>query len=199
MALYAPKTRENVIVKWTLGAFLKFEANAKTKHELVAGRIYEMAGAVFGHNDIAMNIGYEAKRRLRNKGCRVVGSDQLVRIDDENAFYPDVSVVCGKPRFADYNRRALLNPLLVVEVTSPSSMRDDRGHKLDGYKSLPSVRHILIVDQHRVFAELHTRVDGGWRRDAIRSLDDSIPIDSLGISISMAEIYDGIDLDTIGV
>ena len=198
MALYAPKTRENRIVKWTLDTFLDWEDHAATKHELVNGRMIEMSGGTTDHSGIATNVGSELRLRTQRKRCRVFNSDLKVVINYENVFYPDVSVVCDKPRHYDDRNTALTNPLLVVEVTSPSSMRDDRGRKLDGYKSLPSIRQVLVVDQHRVFAELHTRVDVGWRRDVIRGLEGSIRIDALGISIPMAEVYYGVDLETIG-
>ena len=199
MALYPPRTRENRIVKWTLDTFLDWEDHAATKHELVNGRIIEMSGGTGHHATIAANVITEVKVRTRRKRCIVFTNRLKVVIDNENVFYPDVTVVCDRPRCHDDRNTALLNPLLVVEVTSPSSMRDDRGRKLDGSKSLPSVRHELIVDQHRVFAELHARVDGGWRREGYDKLEDSIRIDALGISIPMAEVYFGVDLDTIGV
>ena len=180
---------EKVTVKWTLGEFLSFEETAKRKHQLLAGRIYSMAGGTDTHSEIAANLISEVHLRLRGTSCRVLTSDMLVRIDEYSAVYPDMSVVCGKRQFADDNRLALLNPTVVVEVTSPSSLADDRGWKLASYQSLPSLRACLIIDQHRIYAELHTRLDAGWQQESFASLDAVIPVEALAIELPMARVY----------
>ena len=70
-------------------------------------------------------------------------------------------------------------------------MRDDRGLKLDMYQSLPSVRAVLIIDQHRVHADLHRRGDAGWRVQTYAALDEAIPLPDLGIELPLAEVYRG--------
>ena len=189
MTMRAREPQEGRIVKWTLGEFLSFEETAQIKHQLVAGRIYNMAGGTDAHSEIAVNVLAEIHFRLRGKDCGTLNSDMLVRIDEHNAVYPDASVVCGERRFADDGRLALLNPILVIEVTSPSSMEDDRGWKLDLYKSLPSLRACLIIDQQRIFAELHTRADDGWLLQTFDSLNDRIPLAALHIELPMALVY----------
>lgn len=189
MAATVPALEEKAPAKWTLGEFLSFEETAKIKHQLVAGRIYNMAGGTDAHSEIAVNVLAEIHFRLRGKDCGTLNSDMLVRIDEYNAVYPDASVVCGKRRFADDARLALLNPVLVIEVTSPSTMADDRGWKLELYKSLPSLRACLIIDQRRIFAELHTRAEDGWLRQTFDSLNDRIPLPALQIELPMARVY----------
>ena len=189
MAATAPALAEKVTVKWTLGEFLSFEETAKVKHQLVAGRIYNMAGGTGRHSRIAVNTTVELQLRSRSRGCGVFNSDLLVRIDEHNAVYPDISVVSGDDRYSDDRELALLNPILVIEVTSPSSMEDDRGWKLDLYKSLPSLRACLIIDQQRIFAELHTRADDGWLLQTFDSLNDRIPLAALHIELPMALVY----------
>ena len=155
------------------------------------GRIYNMAGGSRSHSRIAANIHGETYFRLRNSSCFTHTNDMLVRIDEYNAVYPDMSVVCGDDFYSDERELALLNPTLVVEVTSPSSMDDDRGWKLALYKSLPSLRACLIIDQHRIFAELHTRADNdeGWQAQTFDSLEGTIPLAALGIDLPMARVY----------
>ncbi len=189
MAVTAAALAEKVTVKWTLGEFLSFEETAQIKHQLVAGRIYNMAGGTRNHSRITSNIIGETYLRLRESGCGINTSDMLVRIDEHNAVYPDMSVVCGVDHYSDDRELALLNPIVVVEVTSPSTRDDDRGWKLDLYKSLPSLRACLIIDQQRIFAELHTRADDGWRLQTFDSLDDRIPLAALRIELPMAQVY----------
>ena len=199
MALYAPRTRENRMVKWTLDTFLRFEETSTTKHELVAGELRELAGGTRDHSLIAGNIYAYAFMRLRGTNCRAFTSDLKVKINFNTAYYPETSIVCGKERFHNDGDLLLVNPAVIVEVTSPSSAIFDRGKKLESYKSLPSVQHISIVDQQRILAELHTRVDDGWQLSVFKTMNDVIHFDALGIAIHMSEIYDGVDLDTIGV
>ncbi|MCY4466622.1 MAG: Uma2 family endonuclease [Chloroflexi bacterium] len=189
MALPVPEVREEIHLRFTLDEFLEREERATVKHQLVAGKIYSMAGGTDAHSEIAVNVTAEIHFRLRGKDCGTLNSDMLVRIDEHNAVYPDVSVVCGERRFADDGRLALLNPVLVVEVTSPSTITDDRGWKLELYKSLPSLRACLIIDQQRIFAELHTRADDGWLLQTFDSLDELIPLAALNIELPMAQVY----------
>ena len=189
MTMRAREPQEGRIVKWTLGEFLSFEETAQIKHQLVAGRIYNMAGGTRNHSRITSNIIGQTYLRLRESGCGINTSDMLVRIDEHNAVYPDMSVVCGDDNYSDDRELALLNPTVVVEVTSPSTMEDDRGWKLDLYKSLPSLRACLIIDQQRIFAELHTRADDGWLLQTFDSLNDRIPLAALHIELPMALVY----------
>ena len=189
MALPAPAVQEDIHLRWTLDDFLAREERSTVKHQLVAGKIISMAGGTDTHSEIAVNVLAELHLRLRGKDCGTLNSDMLVRIDEHNAVYPDASVVCGERRFADDGRLALLNPILVIEVTSPSTMDDDRGWKLELYKSLPSLRACLIIDQQHIFAELHTRADDGWQLQTFDSLTELIPLAALNIELPMAQVY----------
>src|SRR5215831_13565322 len=79
--------------------------------------------------------------------CRMFPDGVTVRITSRNAYEPDALVVCPSP--PDLKTMEIPNPVIVVEVLSPSSAADDHGIKLDGYFSLPSVAHYLILDADR--------------------------------------------------
>ncbi len=198
MVATAHPLEEKALVKWTLSEFLSFEETAKIKHQLVAGKIYNMAGGTGKHSRIAVNATVELQLRSRSRGCGVFNSDMLVRIDDNNAVYPDISVVCGVPRYSDDGELALLNPTVVVEVTSTSTMDDDRGWKLELYKSLPSLRACLIIDQQRIFVELHTRADARWQLQTFDSLTELIPLAALNIELPMAQVYADVAAELAG-
>ncbi|MCY4466621.1 MAG: Uma2 family endonuclease [Chloroflexi bacterium] len=189
MAATAPALEGKVTVQWTLTEFLSFEETAKIKHQLVAGKIYNMAGGTRKHSRLVGNTFGDLFRRLGGKGCFLHTNDMLVRIDDYNAVYPDMSVVCGDDYYSDDRELALLNPTVVVEVTSPSTITDDRGWKLELYKSLPSLRACLIIDQHRIFAELHTRAGDSWLLQTFDSLGELIPLAALNIELPLAQVY----------
>ncbi len=180
---------------WTAEEFLAFEADSEFKHELIDGEVYDMSGGTFNHSRISANIIGETISRLTHSNCVVNTSDMLVRLSEERYVYPDMSVVCGQALFEDDTEMALLNPVLVVEVTSPTSMNYDRGLKRESYLRLPSVQAYLIIDQHRICIELYERADVGWRMQIFTSMDDVISLEALAIELPLSQVYRGIHFD----
>ena len=179
---------------WTASEFLAFVANSEFKHELIDGEVYDMSGGTGEHSQIAANIIFSLMSQLEPTTCRVNTSDMMLKVSDDRYLFPDVSVVCGNPEYEDESRIALLNPILVVEVTSPSSAVDDRGLKRESYLRLPSVHANLIVDQHRINVELYERADVGWRLQVFTSQDDVISIEALDVKMPLSQVYRGISL-----
>ena len=110
------------------------------------GVIYEMTGGRVNHSKIIMNVSGILYQQLYDTRCAALPSDMRVGLGVENYVYPDLSVVCGAAQLED-NDMTLLNPILTVEVTSPSSIDYDRETKLAFYRSLPSVQAYLIIDR----------------------------------------------------
>ena len=180
---------------WTASEFLAFVANSDFKHELVDGEVYDMSGGTGEHSQIAANIIFSLMSQLEATTCRVNTSDMMLKVSDDRYLFPDLSVVCDEPEYEDESRLALLNPILVVEVTSPSAAVDDRGLKRESYLRLPSVQAYLIVDQHRINLELYERADVVWRLQVFTNLDDVISLEALNIELSLAQVYRGISLE----
>jgi Uma2 family endonuclease len=107
-----------------------------------------------------------------------------------NVFtYPDVSVVCGEPNFADRARDTLLNPVVIIEVLSESTEAYDRGKKFEHYRGIASVQHYLLVAQSQPLIELYTRqADGTWSL-ADRRLGDVVVLSAVGCELAVADIY----------
>ena len=91
--------------------------------------------------------------------CRMFPDGMTVRITARTAFEPDALVVCSSP--SDLSTMEIPNPVVVVEVLSPSTAADDQGVKLDGYFSLASVQHYLILDADRRVMIHHKRGEAG--------------------------------------
>jgi len=177
---------------WTAEEFLAFEADSEFKHEHIDGEVYDMSGGTGEHSQIAANIIFSLISLLETSSCRVNTSDMMLKVRDDRYLYPDVSVVCGQPEYEDDSRLALVNPTLVVEVTSPSSAEADRGSKRESYMHLPSVQAYLVIDQHRIYAELYERAAVGWRMQVFTCVDDVISIAALDIKLPLASIFRGI-------
>lgn len=105
--------------------YLQNELQSKTKHQLIDGEIYAMAGASENHNLLALNIASELKSQLKGTRCRTFMADMKVKVADD-FFYPDVMVVCSEDNENDYYKTA---PVIIVEVLSKSTRRFDQTAK----------------------------------------------------------------------
>lgn len=171
--------------------YLDFEYSAREKHEYINGDIIVMAGGSPMHAAITMNVGAALNTQLRDKPCRVYSSDLKIRIEAYNvATYPDLSVVCGPLELdkIDDKGHTILNPIVVVEVLSPSTAVYDCNEKLEYYQQIPSLREIVHVDfAQRRIAIWRRWFDVGWRMDEITSGEGTL--ESIGCTLSIDEIY----------
>src|SRR5882672_4285053 len=121
----------------TAEEYLTLERNAEFKSEYLDGVVYALAGASPRHNLIVANIIISVGGQLKGRPCRVYPSDLRVRVSSaKRFFYPDVSVVCGDDEFADDEQDIILNPTLLVEVSSETTAAYDRGKKFLSYQQI---------------------------------------------------------------
>jgi Uma2 family endonuclease len=122
--------------------------------------------------------------------------DLLVRADATRIYYPDCVVVC-KPHAGD--TVMFDEACLVVEVTSRSTRRTDRGEKLDAYLSMPSLRGYVVIEQTRRHMTAYLRdAAGEWRREEAMAAG-SIQLPCLDVTLTLAEVYEGVDLPPLRV
>jgi Uma2 family endonuclease len=182
----------------SLDEYLALEASSDTKHEYLNGEVVAMAGASPRHNLITSNLIALLSGGLERSPCRVLGSDQRVRIEATSAYvYPDVSVVCSEPRFGTDRPASLLNPLLVVEVLSPSTEDHDRGAKLAHYRRLESVREVLLIEPNERRAERYRRLENGsWLITDV--MEGGVELESVELRLALDDVYaktEGLPLD----
>ncbi|HVK04482.1 MAG TPA: Uma2 family endonuclease [Armatimonadaceae bacterium] len=173
--------------------YLERERAAEYKSEYYNGQAFAMSGASREHNLISNNVAGELRARLKGRPCETYGSDMRVQIRETGAYvYPDVVVVCGEPRFADAHVDTLLNPVVVVEVLSPSTERGDRGEKFAHYRRLESLREYVLISQDQRRVEKFTRRNdsGEWVFTEVSDADGALRLDSLDLELPLAEIYD---------
>lgn len=169
-------------------AFREWAWRQPEKWEFIGGKLFMMAGASRLHGLIAGNTMGVLWNALRGRRCRPFQSDLAVRVDSLNEFYPDIVVDCGNAR------DEAAEPILVVEVLSASTEKNDRGRKWAAYRRVPSLRHYMLVAQDQLMVELYTRNDVGWTLHVLETADATVMIDSLDVSLSVGEIYEGVDL-----
>jgi Uma2 family endonuclease len=171
--------------------YLAAERVASEKHEYWKGEVFAMAGASFRHNLLVSNFVRVVGNALRGGPCVAFPSDMKIHIPAKPGFvYPDASVLCGPPEVDASGTDVLLNPTLVVEVLSKSTEAFDRGEKFDGYRTVASVRDVVLVSQRERKVEVFSRQpDGAWLlRVACDADRASLP--SLGIALPLVELYE---------
>jgi Uma2 family endonuclease len=181
---------------YTEAEYFEFERTSFGRWEYVNGEIRLMAGGKDDHNAIAMNIGRALGNILAPKDCRVYGPDMKIHTGDGVNTFPDVAVVCGERQYYLGRQDIILNPLLVVEVLSPSTEGYDQGGKFEHYKSIQTLQEYLLVDPDHIHTLLYSRHGDDWDLTEVRDKNGSIFLSSIEDKLLMLDIYAKIKLDT---
>ena len=173
----------------TTEEYIAQERKALRKSEYLNGQIFAMSGASRAHSLITGNIFNSLYNQLVGSDCEVHSSDMRVRPSTAAYFYPDVVVACGEPSFEDNFSDTLLNPIVIVEVLSPSTAAYDRREKFDHYKQLASLLDYILVSQNRCRVEHYWQQGGQWEHTEFRAIEDVLPLTSIGCQITVRDIY----------
>ena len=185
------------VPKWPhyipVAEYLRREEIAVEKSEYREGEILPMPGASIPHTILTNNVGGELYLALKKqRDCTVHSSDLKIHIATQSAFrYPDIAVVRGVPaRFAG-RTDTITNPVVLVEILSPSTEGSDRGDKFEEYQTLESLQDYVLVSQSRPRIEVYSRAsDGEWKYRGYAGLPESATVPSLGIVLALADVYD---------
>ena len=157
--------------------------------ELVEGVIVMMTNPTEVHEQIAGNIGAPLKLAMDARGCRTYqGGMRVQRSDDPrdtDKTRPDVVVRCGAVGAGTY----ITDPLVIIEVLSPTTIDVDRGPKLDFYKSLPTVRHIAFIYQDQMRVEHYRRAEQGFELEVVKQPEQILHFEAVEFRIDLARIY----------
>ena len=180
----------------TAEEYLERERAAESRSEYLNGVIVAMAGGTMDHDTICTNILRLIGNQVAGRPCRVFSANMKVRIERANLFrYPDVSALCGPVATYDAVRDVYLNPSFLCEVLSPKTEAYDRGDKFALYRLIDSFVEYLLVAQDRRWAQLYRRARaGGWESVEFTEPEDAIPLESIGCSLRVADIYDKVEL-----
>lgn len=176
--------------RYTFQEYLALEASSTVRHEFFAGEIYAMAGGTPQHAALAMAVGAALLSQTRGGQCRVHSSDLRVRaLATGLTTYPDVTVVCGPYETDPQDKNTVVNPRVLVEVTSESTEDYDRGEKLESYQRIPSLEAVVLISHREQLIEVLERAgDSTWRRSEARP-GASLKIAALGATLVVADIY----------
>jgi len=172
--------------------YLALERKAEFKSEYMDGVVYAFAGGSPLHNLIVANLIITLGGQLKGRACRVYPSDLRIRIPNaKRFFYPDVSVVCGANEFADDEQDVILNPTLIVEVSSESTAAFDRGKKFLSYQQIGSLQEYLLVSQDEILVEAYTRQGNDtWLYTKVAGREGKLTLPSIECELALVDIYD---------
>ncbi len=175
----------------TIEDYLAIEEESDYKSEYYNGEIIAMSGGSRNHSVICFNLNRRIGEAIDDKDCTGFDSNMKLRISKEDLFvYPDVMVVCGNIEFYENRTDILINPVLIVEVLSPSTLSFDRGEKSEYYRTLPSLKEYLLISQDKPTVEAYYKQDEKkWLYSVAEGLEESIYLQSIDCKIALKDIY----------
>lgn len=181
------------IHKLTIEEYIEFDKNSEGRYEYFDGEVFAMAGGSPAHARIGLNITGTLREKLRGSKCEPFNSDMHIKVPAALPYrYPDASVVCGEPVFEEQlGVKLLVNPLVLIEVLSPSTEGYDLGKKFTEYKSIASFQEYLAISQtipHVI--RYYRQANGFWVRHDIEGIESEVLLESLNVSLLLSEIYE---------
>jgi Uma2 family endonuclease len=177
----------------TVDEFLSWDDGTDTRYELVRGFVVAMAPPLRQHGILAVRLGGAIDAALRSRRPCVAQSEAgIVKPDSNDTCYvADLAVTCESLRADD---RLIRDPILIVEILSPSTTAFDRHTKVPDYRRIASVQEILLLDSDSIFAEVLRRQGDHWITEIVQGQGASLSLSSVPLTIPMADLYDGIPL-----
>jgi Uma2 family endonuclease len=178
--------------KLTPTEYLELDRISQERSQYYLGDVFAMAGGSKNHNRIARNLllSFETQFRRQLRRCEAFAADLRLQVDSRQFYtYPDVMVTCGEPRFLDHRDDTLLNPVVIVEVLSPSTEAFDRGKKFELYRHLESLQtYILIAQDQPLVESFHRQADGSWTLVLASGLASQLEIPAVEAQIPLSEL-----------
>jgi Uma2 family endonuclease len=173
---------------WTLDEFLAFDDGTDTSYQLFEGRIVAMNLPLRGHGALVARLAQIVGNQLR-RPCEAALGAGIIPANRRHSWYKADLIVSCTP--GNYQDQFIAEPLLVVEVLSPTTSATDFSRKLPDYQQIPSMREVLLVSSMERLVRHWRREPDGWVEDAHRGLA-TVRLSGLPVSIAMADLYDGI-------
>lgn len=176
--------------RYTFEDYVALEQSSPVKHEFHAGEIFAMAGGTPEHAALAAAVIGELISQLKGRPSRTYTSDLSVKVEATGlTTYPDATVTCGELRRDPVAKNIVLNPTVIVEVTSDSTESWDRTGKFDHYRSIPDLKeYVLVSHRERLLEVFRRRDDGAWHRFEART-GTALELHSIGCRLDVDAIY----------
>lgn len=176
--------------------YLFLERKATTKNEYLNGEVFAMPRVNLAHNLITVDIATVLNVQSRRLNCVVFSSCMRVKErQSDSYFYPDIVIACGESQFEDDTFDTLLNPVVIIEVLSPSTEIYDRTEKFEYYKQIPTLQEYMLVSQDKVNIEHHLKQNEEWKLNEYHTLEDTLALSTIGCSLALRDVYRRVNVD----
>lgn len=174
-------------------AFRTWDPGDALTYELYAGHPLAMAPPTAAHTILASNLARHLGNALDDRApCTVRSEAGIIDPGGSSWYQADLAVTCQPHRPGQVE---VIDPILIVEVLSPSTEENDRKVKLPAYRGLASVREVVLVDPRRVYCEVHRRVGEHWQHEILVDASEVLRLATVGLEIGVARVYAGIELE----
>jgi Uma2 family endonuclease len=175
--------------------YLALEVESETRNEYRNGEIVPMTGGTPAHNKLASALNALLWFALRDQPLNLFMTDQRLWIPAASIHtYPDIMVTKDPLVFQAGRRDTLMNPVFVAEVLSDSTKAYDRTDKFAAYRSIEGFEEYLLIDQAKVSVEHYVKQsENQWLFSSYDRLDVQLVLTSLGVQISLADLYSTVD------
>ncbi|MFP4009170.1 MAG: Uma2 family endonuclease [Spirulinaceae cyanobacterium] len=181
---------------YSLEEYFELEINAQTRHEYLDGAIIPMTGGTPEHNEIASILNAILRLGLKGQSYSIFIADQRLWIPETRMHaYPDVMVASRPLQRQSGRNDTITNPVLVAEVLSNSTKAFDRGDKFAAYRTVPTLREYLLIDQYRLHLEQFTKTASNqWLFTEYDNPEDSISLVSVSLEFNLQDLYEGLGI-----
>lgn len=179
---------------FSLDEYFALEHAGDARYEYWDGDIHCMSGGSREHGMISSNVVLALGLGLRGGPCRPFTGDMAVLTPALPPYrYPDASVACGELQFRHvHGIDALVNPVLIVEVLSPTTASRDQEEKFAAYQAIPTFAEYLLVAQDAPRVTHYRRTGDVWERRDVSGLDATIQLEALGCALNLHDLYEGV-------
>ena len=179
--------------KMTFDEYMAWENEQPDRHEFYRGEIYAMSGVRFANSRVTGNLFKRIDDHIDGTECTLFVENFKLRLADEACFYPDLMVTCSQ-KFS-MSDLTVTEPLLIIEVVSPSTERYDRGDKFTYYRSFPTLREYALIDPDKRSVEVHTlTATGAWERTD-QTGRAMLGLASIDLEIPLTQVFKGVTID----
>lgn len=177
--------------RFSLDEYRALELHTGVKHEFYHGHVYAMTGASVRHNQVVANLIGTLYPQFRNRTCNIYPNDLRIKVLATGLLtYPAVVIACDPLQFDPTLFATLTNPVVLIEVVSPSTEDYDRGKKFLNYRTIPELQEYVLISPTEIRVEHYVRkATNQWLLIEYRHLETTLELQAVGCSITLTDIY----------
>lgn len=175
------------------------EEASEEKHDMINGVVYAVADVDIPHNLISSNTLGNVGQFLKDKNCRIYGSNLKVTDKTKSGFaYPDLTLICNGAQLFSRKNGIVTNPSVIIEVLSPATEAYDRGKKFMLYRQIETLQEYILISSMQVLVEKFIRHESGsWLMTEYKNFEDEISIDTISYRTKLTDLYRDVVFENI--